>query len=75
VVRGLGPALAGAALMAVVILLAERLGPWPRISVAGLLVVGGLGVAAYALPVATLGRDRFRAASGLLTATGEGGVR
>jgi hypothetical protein len=75
VLRGLGPALAGGVLMTLVIALAQRLGPWPRSSVPGLLAIGSTAVVAYALPVLAFGRDRFRAASGLLEPSAEGALR
>lgn len=61
---GLVPVAGGAALMVVVVLSAQELMPWTRVSVSGLLIVGTLAVAAYALPVQLFTRGGIRAAIG-----------
>ncbi|GAA4694413.1 oligosaccharide flippase family protein [Nocardioides conyzicola] len=68
-VLSLRPALAGAAAMAVVVLVLRRLLGLEDPSLTGLLVVGAIGVAAYAATVWVLDRDHLREAGRLMRRT------
>ena len=56
ILAGLGPAVLGAAAMAVVVAVTDVLLPGTRVSLPGLLIVGVLGLAAYTAPVWALRR-------------------
>jgi len=68
-VRSLRPALAGVAVMAAVVLVLRRVLGLTDPSLTGLLVVGSVGVAAYAATVWVLDREHLREAGALLRRT------